>query len=73
MNFRVVIFSGIVAAFIGAMIGVALAHISQRELRKQAILVGGASLGFVVGATSSMIMQQKQERSEDYGEIDRLK
>lgn len=73
MNLKVVLFSGIVTALIGAMVGVALAHISQRELRKQAILVGGASLGFVLGATSSIIMQQKQERAEDYHDIDHLK
>ncbi|GFE68862.1 hypothetical protein [Chroococcus sp. FPU101] len=73
MNLKVALFSGVVAALIGAMIGIALAHISQRELRKHVIVVGGASLGFVVGATSSMMMQQKQENADDYSDTDRLK
>lgn len=66
MNFRVVIFSGIMTALVGVMVGLALAYISQRELRKNVIVVGGASLGFVLGATSSMVMQQKQDNADDY-------
>jgi uncharacterized membrane protein AbrB (regulator of aidB expression) len=73
MNLKSILLSGVITALIGAMVGVALAHISQRELRKQSILIGGATLGFVLGATTSAIMQQKQERAEDYRDIDQLK
>lgn len=73
MNIRLILFSGLVTALVGVMVGLALAYISQRELRKNAIVVGGASLGFMLGATSSMMMQQKQERADDYHDLDGLK
>jgi presenilin-like A22 family membrane protease len=61
MNIRTIIFSGIIAALIGAMIGLAVARISQREGRAKAIIIGGAGLGFIVGVVQESIRQQKDQ------------
>ena len=68
MNIRMIIFSGIMTALIGAMIGLAIVKISQRELRTKAIIIGGASLGFGIGAAYQAIRQEKEEREEEFGE-----
>lgn len=61
MNFRSVIYSGIMTALIGAMIGVALVNISKRELRAQGFIIGGAVVGFALGAAFDAVRQQKDE------------
>jgi presenilin-like A22 family membrane protease len=73
MNFRVVIFSGVMAALIGAMFGLAVTTISQREQRKPILVVGGATIGFVIGAFQASIREQKRLRSDEYDESDRWK
>ncbi len=65
MNIRYIIFSGIMAGLIGAMIGLAISAIAQREHRKPMIIIGGASLGFAIGAAHESIRQQKEERYEE--------
>ena len=71
MNVRVIIFSGIMTALIGAMLGLAVAKIGQRELRTKGIVIGGATLGFVVGAIHESIRQQKDKINSDSSEQDR--
>ncbi len=73
MNIRVIIFSGIMAALIGAMLGLAITKISQREQRKPILVVGGATLGFVIGAFQSSIREQKRLRNHEFGESDEFK
>lgn len=71
MNFRMVIFSGIMTALVGAMIGLAIAHIAERVERKKIILITGATLGFAIGASSQCVIQRKNEiyeEGEDYQE-----
>lgn len=69
MNVRLIIFSGIMASLVGAMIGLAVSTIAQREQRKPIIIIGGACLGFAIGAVQESIRQQKDERyEEDNGE-----
>ncbi|MGK7917271.1 MAG: hypothetical protein AB4038_17285 [Prochloraceae cyanobacterium] len=70
MNVRVIIFSGIMTALIGAMIGLAVAKISQRELRTKGMVIGGAILGFAVGAMQESVRQQKNQINSDSGEQD---
>ncbi|MGK7873058.1 MAG: hypothetical protein AB4426_07020 [Xenococcaceae cyanobacterium] len=70
MNIRGIILSGIITALIGAMIGLAVANISQREFRERAMLIGGAILGFGIGAVHESIRQQKDQRDEELGEQD---
>jgi positive regulator of sigma E activity len=70
MNFRVVLSSGIMTALVGMMIGLAISHISQREERKTVHIVGGAVVGFLVGAGMSTILQQRQQQEKEYGDTD---
>ncbi len=64
MNIRTIIYSGIMTALIGAMLGLGINHISQRESRKPVALIGGAILGFVIGSGFQAIQQNKPEEEE---------
>ncbi|GBF82003.1 hypothetical protein [Aphanothece sacrum] len=68
MNFRVIIFSGIMTALIGAMMGLAVAKIAQREQRQPILIIGGATVGFVIGAFQSSVQQRQKLRDEEYEE-----
>lgn len=70
MNIRKVIFAGIITALIGAMFGLALTKIAKREQRKPILLIGGATLGFVIGAFHESIQQQRKLRDDEYRESD---
>ena len=63
MNLRMLIFSGIMTALVGAMLGLVVAHIAERESRQQAAIVVGSTLGFAIGVGYEA-MQQNRERSE---------
>ncbi|MDJ0577615.1 MAG: hypothetical protein QNJ65_20955 [Xenococcaceae cyanobacterium MO_234.B1] len=65
MNFRTVIFSGIMTALIGAMLGLAVNHISERPSRRPMSLIVGASLGFVIGAAYQAVEQGKSRIMDD--------
>ena len=73
MNIRVIIFSGLMTGLIGAMFGLALTTISQREHRKPILLIGGATVGFVIGAFQESIRERKRVRNEKFGEFDEWK
>ena len=62
MNIRLILFTGIMTALAGMMIGWAVAHISQRELRTKAIIVTGGVLGFTIGSFQEAIREQKSAR-----------
>lgn len=64
MNIRTIIYSGIMTALIGAMLGLAINHISQRESRKTVAVVSGAILGFVIGSGYEAIQQNKPDDDE---------
>ena len=64
MNVRTIIFSGIMTALIGAMLGLAINHISERESRKPVALIVGSVLGFVIGSGYEAIQQNKPEEEE---------
>ncbi len=66
MNIRTVIFNGLMTALVGAMIGLAIVHISQRDLRRRPILITGAVLGFTLGSFQEAIRQQKRLRDQEY-------
>ena len=72
MNFKSIILAGIMSALIGAMLGLAINHISQRESRRKIAVIAGASLGFVLGAGSTAI-RQNANTSEDFGGEDTWK
>ena len=64
MNLRTIVFSGIMTALIGAMLGLAVNHISQRTSRKPVSVIGGAVLGFVIGSAYEAIQQNKHDEEE---------
>ncbi len=71
MNVRTIIFSGIMTALIGAMVGLAINYISQRESRRSIAVIGGAVIGFVVGSAADSVRQQRKEEYEELGEQDK--
>ncbi|MEL4897621.1 hypothetical protein [Crocosphaera sp. Alani8] len=73
MNIRKVMFAGIVTALIGAMFGLAVTKIAQREQRRKILVVSGATLGFVIGIFQESVQQQKKIRDDDYGDINSWK
>ena len=64
MNIRMLIFSGIMTALAGALLGLVVAHIAERESRQQAAVIVGSSLGFAIGVGYEA-MQQSRERETD--------
>lgn len=64
MNVRMLIFSGIMTALVGALLGLVVAHIAERESRQKVAIVVGASLGFAIGVGYEA-MQQNRERETD--------
>ncbi len=64
MNIKTIIFSGIMTALIGAMLGLAINHISQRTSRKPVAVIGGAVLGFVIGSAYEAVQQNKPDEEE---------
>ena len=61
MNIRMLIFSGIMTALAGALLGLVVAHIAERESRRPAAIAIGSSLGFAIGVGYEA-MQQNRER-----------
>ncbi len=77
MNIRLVVFSGVITAFIGAVIGLAAAQIGQRnfnqlkfegqyyqDLHNRYALIG-ASVGFVVGVAQECVREMKSQQEDD--------
>ena len=58
------IFSGIITALAGALIGLVVAHIAEKESREKAAVIVGSSLGFAIGVGYEA-MQQNRERETD--------
>ncbi|MGB5632317.1 MAG: hypothetical protein WBM44_11650 [Waterburya sp.] len=65
MNIRMIIFSGIMTALIGSMLGLAVNTISQRTSRRPVAVIGGAVLGFVIGSAFQAIQENKDEQEEE--------
>lgn len=64
MNLKMMLFSGIMTALIGLMLGLAVSEISPRQQRRNIVIVGGGILGFVLGFTYQGIKLEKDERQE---------
>lgn len=64
MNVRMLVFSGIMTALVGALLGLVVAHIAERESRQKAAVVVGSTLGFAIGVGYEA-MQQNRERETD--------
>ncbi|MEO0834616.1 MAG: hypothetical protein AAFY16_01230 [Cyanobacteria bacterium J06642_3] len=51
-------------ALVGALLGLVVAHIAERESRQKAAVVVGSTLGFAIGVGYEA-MQQSRERETD--------
>ena len=63
MNVRMLVFSGIITALVGALLGLVVAHIAERESRQKTAVVVGSTLGFAIGVGYEA-MQQNRERTD---------
>ncbi|MBD2773204.1 hypothetical protein ICL16_14285 [Iningainema sp. BLCCT55] len=76
MNIKLIIFSGIMTALVGAMLGLAAAQIGQRgfnqpkfegqyyqDLHNRYTLIG-AGLGFIVGVGQECVREMKTDRED---------
>jgi acyl-[acyl carrier protein]--UDP-N-acetylglucosamine O-acyltransferase len=64
MNYRSIIFSGIMSALVFAMIGLAIGRIAQKVERRKVIVIGGATLGFAIGVFQQAVIEHKNQRRE---------
>jgi hypothetical protein len=77
MNIRSLVFSGVITACIGAIIGLAASHIGQRnfnqlkfegqyyqDLNNRYVLIG-ASVGLVVGVAQECVRELKSQREDE--------
>ena len=61
INFRMLFFTGIMTAIVGALLGLVVAHIAERESRQKTAIIVGSTLGFAIGVGYEA-MQQSRER-----------
>lgn len=63
MNVRMLIFSGMMTALVGAFLGLIVAHATERETRRAIAITVGSGVGFVIGVGYEA-MQQNRERED---------
>ena len=64
INVKMLIFSGIMTAIVGGLLGLIVAHIAERESRQKAAIIVGFTLGMGIGVGYEA-MQQSRERETD--------
>ena len=73
MNYRMIIYSGVMTALIGAMLGLVVSRMTdhaivvRRELSGRRFAVVGTSLAFVLGAGYEAVRQEKARREDEFG------
>ena len=60
VNFRMLVFSGIITALVGALLGLIIAHIAEKESRQQTAVFIGSTVGFAVGVGYEAIQQNRE-------------
>lgn len=65
MNIRMLIFSGIMTALVGGILGLVVNYVGQKESHRWNALVGGAAVGFLIGIGYEAIQQNKNEEADE--------
>ncbi|MGJ3245037.1 MAG: hypothetical protein ACFE0I_03060 [Elainellaceae cyanobacterium] len=72
MNVRLVIFSGIVTAIVGTVLGIGVAEIAEPQYEspiyqnvEQKYAIAGAVIGFAVGIGQECVRQIKHQQQEE--------
>ncbi|WP_041660653.1 hypothetical protein [Acaryochloris marina] len=65
MNFRMLIFSGVMTALAGAVLGIVVGHVSPMQSRRPVIFVVGSTLGFLIGTGYEAVQQYKDEEVDE--------
>mgnify|MGYP003406533580 FL=1 len=60
MNLRMVIFTGIMTALSGALLGIVVVHIAERESRQRVAIVVGSTVGFAIGVGYEAMQQNRE-------------
>ena len=60
MNLRMVIFTGIMTALSGALLGIVVVHIAERESRQRVAIVVGSTVGFAIGVGHEAMQQNRE-------------
>ena len=60
MNIRMLIFSGIITALVGAFLGLIVAHAAERESRRAIAVAAGSGLGFAIGMGYEAVQQNRE-------------
>lgn len=65
MNFRMLIFSGVMTALAGAVLGIVVGHVSPMQSRRPIIIMVGSTLGFLIGTGYEAVQQYKDEEVDE--------
>ena len=60
MNLRMEIFTGIMTALSGALLGIVVVHIAERESRQRVAIVVGSTVGFAIGVGYEAMQQNRE-------------
>ena len=64
MNFKMLIFSGIMTALAGAILGLVINHISSVRSRQLTYIIVGSTLGLAIGVGYEAVQQNKHEKMD---------
>lgn len=60
MNLRMLIFTGIMTSLSGALLGIVVVHIAERESRQRVAIVVGSTVGFAIGVGYEAMQQNRK-------------
>ncbi|MBE9047026.1 hypothetical protein IQ255_21930 [Pleurocapsales cyanobacterium LEGE 10410] len=61
INFRMLFFTGVMTAIVGALLGLVVAHIAERESRQKTAIIVGSTLGFAIGVGYEAMQQNREQ------------
>lgn len=64
MNFKMLIFTGVMTALAGAILGLVVNHTSSERSRQPIYIIVGSTLGFAVGVGYEAVQQNKHEETD---------